>query len=689
MICCLNPDCPQPRNPDYSEYCQQCGTPLVKLLRYRYRIYDLIGQGGFGRTYLAEDTDKLNEKCVVKQFAFRGEGSYASQKARELFAAEARKLQELGNHAQIPALYAYFTVDERQYLVQQWIEGQNLLTEVKQSVFCEDQIRQLLLDLLPVLSFIHERGVVHRDIKPENLMRQQQDGRLMLIDFGVAKTSTLAQMAVTGTTLGSQGYSSKEQLLEGKATSSSDLFSLGATCFHLLTGHPPFQLFINFGYSWVERWQDYVQSPVSAELTTVISKLLQAESQRRYQSAAEVLAALGSPLPTASRVVPASLLTAEVSSNMPAPVRPSRSASTPTLQPISPEPVKETDFVETQSTRPSRRTVLIGLGSIGFMGTLAIGATINVINQLGNQSPTEEPQEGGLGNPGESPPNSSEPSSEEVLTVDAQGQIIERRPLGRIEVYQEDLGNGVSLDLVAIPGGTFLMGSPDSELGRDNNESPQHEVRIPPFWMGQYAITQAQWRAVAALPQVSRALDPDPANFKGANRPVEDVSLWEAVEFCNRLSVATDIAYRLPSEAEWEYACRAGTTTPFHYGDTLTDALANYDATDGYANGPTGRYREQTTEVGSFPPNALGLYDMHGNVWEWCADHWHDNYIGVPTDGAAWLTDNDNHFRLLRGGSWLVVPRLCRSANRFRYGPGVRFGSVGFRVVSSSVSRTS
>jgi formylglycine-generating enzyme required for sulfatase activity len=262
--------------------------------------------------------------------------------------------------------------------------------------------------------------------------------------------------------------------------------------------------------------------------------------------------------------------------------------------------------------------------------------------------------------------------------------VVQRQP-GQGMQLVEDLGNGVVLEMVQIPAGTFLMGSPETELERSNSEGPQHTVTLPTFFMGKYPVTQAQWRAVAALPQVDRKLDPDPSYFKGDNRPAEGVSWYEAVEFCARLSAHTGREYRLPSEAEWEYACRAGTETSFHFGETITTDLANYNGNYTYGPGPKGTYPKETTPVGSFQvANAFGLYDLHGNVWEWCADHWHDSYEGAPTDGSAWLTENENQYRLLRGGSWILPPSLCRSAFRLRPLPGLRNDSYGFRVASAT-----
>ena len=244
-----------------------------------------------------------------------------------------------------------------------------------------------------------------------------------------------------------------------------------------------------------------------------------------------------------------------------------------------------------------------------------------------------------------------------------------------------------TLEMVQIPKGTFLMGAAEGEEEADNDEYPQHSVTVPEFFLGKYLVTQGQWCAVArGLPKIEHDLDPDPSSFKGDTHPVERVNWYEAVEFCQRLSQATGRDYRLPSEAEWEYACRAGTTTPFAFGELITTDVANYDGNYTYGQSPKGEYREQTTPVGSFPANGFGLYDMHGNVYEWCFDGWHDNYEGAPTDGSPWVTGKEQK-RLLRGGSWNLNPRYCRSAFRNWYSPDYRVFNIGFRVCCS-VART-
>jgi formylglycine-generating enzyme required for sulfatase activity len=275
----------------------------------------------------------------------------------------------------------------------------------------------------------------------------------------------------------------------------------------------------------------------------------------------------------------------------------------------------------------------------------------------------------------------------EIVRVNAKGEQINKESK-QSQYFREDLGNGITLEMVAIPGGTFLMGSPANEKHSFGDERPQHEVNVPTFFIGKYPITQAQWQAIASRTdlKVEKDLDLNSAYFKDRpnsdRRPVEQVNWYDAIEFCARLSKLKVREYRLPSEAEWEYACRARTTTPFYFGETITGELANYNATNTYADEPNGEYRNETTRVGQFPPNAFGLYDMHGNIWEWCADTWHDNYDGAPTDGSVWIENGDDNCSPLRGGSWGNNPDICRSAIRNYFNRrDNRSNNNGFRVV--------
>jgi formylglycine-generating enzyme required for sulfatase activity len=535
-------------------------------LQERYRGVRVIGEGGFGRTFLAVDEQRLDTPCVIKQFLPQQSGSAALEKATELFKQEAFRLRDLGKHSHIPDLLAFFPQEGRLYLIQEFIEGKNLLDELQQKgKFSESEVKQILVELLPILQFVHDNKVIHRDIKPENIIRSSQTGALFLIDFGVSKEVGGSVLTRVGTITGTPGYAPPEQM-RGKVFPNSDFYSLAVTCIRLLTGY--FQkddgddlIFDSMRMQWI--WKQYVS--VSQELEIVLDKMLQDLPINRFQSANEVLSGL------------------------------------------------EKQIVSTSSKLPvSYNHLQTGLPKINYP-----------------KIPTS---------------------------------------------FIENLGNYVFLEMLKISGGKFIMGSPYGE--GDDSEKPQHQVTVPPFFMGKYPVTQAQWERIAALPKVNIDLHPQPSHFqaKGVNLPVERVSWHDAQEFCARISKHTGKIYRLPSEAEWEYACRAKTTTPYYFGESITFDLANYSK---FLFG-------KTTDLGKFPPNNFGLYDMHGNVWEWCEDGWHENYINAPiwpNDSIPWISSNDVY--VMRGGSWCSDDKICRSAYRHYSDPYDRCYDYGFRLVVS------
>ncbi|WP_066382367.1 MULTISPECIES: serine/threonine-protein kinase [unclassified Anabaena] len=286
MSYCLNPRCLKPENPNDVKFCLSCGSKL--LLKERYRAIKPIGQGGFGRTFLAVDEDKPSKPpCVIKQFYPQAQGTNTVQKAIELFNQEAVQLDDLGSHPQIPDLLAYFTQDDRQYLVQEFIDGANLAQELAhKGAFDEKQIRQLLNDLLPVLKFCHDRQVIHRDIKPENIILRRSDNKLFVVDFGACKSATQTALNQTGTSIGSPEYVAPEQI-RGRAIFASDIYSLAATCIKLLTGRSPFDSYDVNNDNWV--WQQYLKTPISQDLTNILNKMLVSIPARRYQTADAVL----------------------------------------------------------------------------------------------------------------------------------------------------------------------------------------------------------------------------------------------------------------------------------------------------------------------------------------------------------------------------------------------------------------
>lgn len=310
MSYCLNPRCPSPHNPTGTNFCRTCGSKL--LLKERYRTIRPLGQGGFGKTFLAVDEDKPSHPhCVIKQFFPQAQGTNTVQKAAELFTQEAVRLDELGRHPQIPALLAYFSQDSQQYLVQEFIAGRDLAHELAiNGVFNEARVRSLLLDLLPVLQFVHQHQVIHRDIKPENIILRAPispqtlpnlgsmggNGQLVIVDFGAAKVATGTALGRTGTAIGSAGYSAPEQSF-GRAVFASDLYGLGVTCIHLLTNQHPYDLFDPNENAWV--WRQSLPAPVTEQLSRILNKMVASAINQRYQSAAEILQELNPPTPLA------------------------------------------------------------------------------------------------------------------------------------------------------------------------------------------------------------------------------------------------------------------------------------------------------------------------------------------------------------------------------------------------------
>ena len=269
----------------------------------------------------------------------------------------------------------------------------------------------------------------------------------------------------------------------------------------------------------------------------------------------------------------------------------------------------------------------------------------------------------------------------ESMTLNRFGQV-DHTVSHQAHYFSEDLPEHNALDMIAIASGEFWMGSSPRETQAQANEFPRHRAKVASFHMSRYPITQAQWSAIAALPRINRDLSPDPAYFLDKNRPVESVSWLDAMEFCDRLSQETGRHYQLPSEAQWEYACRAGTNTPFHTGATISSHYANYMGAYAYQQEKAGPYLQATRTPGRYPPNAFGLQEMHGNVWEWCLNRWQPNYHQVSKSGKTRSASAHGAMRAIRGGGWLDGPASVRSARRSGYIETGFNRTIGFRVVT-------
>ncbi|WP_445637142.1 Serine/threonine-protein kinase C [Nostoc sp. DSM 114161] len=604
-----------------------------EILRNRYKIIKLLGSGGFGDTYLAEDLDLPNHpKCVVKHLKPNSDPTVL-QIVRRLFDSEAQVLYRLGNDSdQIPRLFAHFEEQGQFYLVQEFVDGEDLSQEISPGKrLTEKEVIKLLQEILEILAVVHKKNIIHRDIKTQNIMRRHQDSKIVLIDFGAVKEVNTMMVNAQGQTsvsvaIGTHGYMPSEQAA-GQPKLCSDVYAVGMLGIYALTGLQPHELPKDPTNGEII-WRNWAN--VSEKFAGVLNKMVSYHFRDRYPSAVEALQAL-------------------------TPQQPQRRPPPPPASKPQPQPILNLS---------RRRVIQIAGWTVAGISLAVIGERLLSLFKSGNRNTTPTSS------------NSLQTFQFETVTVDAQGKI-NNRSNREAKYFVEDLGNGVTLEMVQIPGGTFTMGSPEGEAQRDSDESPQREVKVAGFFMGKYEVTQEQYQAIMGT---------NPSNFKGEKRPVEKVSWDDAVEFCQKLSQKTGRTYRLPSEAEWEYACRAGTTTPFYFGETITTDLVNYNGNFPYGAAPKGEYRQQTTDVGKFPPNSFGLYDMCGNVDEWCQDIYNSNYQGAPTDGSPWLSGKDNNVKLLRGSSWYYLAQSCRSAVRSGYSRENRNYIVGFRLVAAALA---
>ena len=644
-------------------------TPGHQLQNRPFVVDCVLGEGGFGITYKVHHPF-LDQDFVIKTPNARLINDPDYPKYLNRFIKEGQRVAKICHdpHPHIVRVTDLFEEAGIHCLVMDYVPGESLWKYVQnQGALSEAQAVRYIRQIGDALRVVHQAGLVHRDVTPLNIMVRSPE-KAVLIDFGIAK-GLVPTTSTTTNQAGNPAFAPYEQRVRGSRKVTVDVYTLAASLYYAVTGQRPMGSFSR-KLDDAELIPPQQLSPGLSDATNqAILSGMALEAKNRPQSMEAWLELLALPsAPKPSRTVPRR-------TPLPTPQMPGSTVPETPLPPQPPISVPNQPNLTSSRKQPlilTRRRLLQFAGWTGV--GLGMTGLIQVFGRNSSTSPIRKTPD----------PISTTKFSFDVVTVDAQGTVVKKNT-GDAGFFRESLGNDVTLDMVAIPEGTFEMGSPETEEGHEDDESPQHLVTVQPFFLGKYPITQAQWQAVANLPQINQELDPDPSIFKGADHPVEQVSWYDCVEFCERLSQYTGRDYRLPSEAEWEYACRAGTTTPFHFGETITTDLANYNGNYTYGAGAKGKYRKETTPVGSFQvANAFGLYDMHGNVWEWCLDQWHDSYEGAPSDGQAWIinnNNNDNHSRLLRGGSWYFHPRFCRCANRGRNAPDYRNNDDGFRVV--------
>ncbi|MDJ0677530.1 MAG: bifunctional serine/threonine-protein kinase/formylglycine-generating enzyme family protein, partial [Calothrix sp. MO_167.B42] len=551
----------------------------------KYTIERDIAEGGFGITYLAKD--EYNRRVVIKSLNEKVQKRPDFAKFQQDFLNEAVKLAKC-NHPHVVKVHEVFQEGKLWCMAMEYIEGENLADRVMNGgVLSEAEAVEYIRQIGEALTVVHSNGLLHRDVKPANILIRAGKQEAVLIDFGIAREFTPSETKLHTPYLSHCFAPIEQYQTVAKRDAYTDVYALAATLYFLVTKKLPHPA-INRVSGVVLDSPRSINPSISHRVNEAILKGMELEPEHRPQTMQEWLELLKEAPVTVPTPQPAT----------PQPVTPQSSRNqTPTPKPPTPKPGNTIPSPPSNQPNPSRRKFI---KTVGWMGA-GLGVTVvagKLITDASSQTSTLL---------------SLQTFNFETVTVNNKGTITNRRNLSA-QYFAEDLENGVTLEMVQIPGGTFTMGSPAGEAQRDSDEGPQRQVRVPGFFMGRYEVTQAQYQAI---------MGKNPSNFKGEKRPVERVSWNDAVEFCQHLSQKTGRTYRLPSEAEWEYACRAGTTTPFYFGETITTDLVNYNRNYPYGSAPKGEYREQTTDVGKFPPNAFGLYDMHGNVWEWCQDTWH------------------------------------------------------------------
>jgi eukaryotic-like serine/threonine-protein kinase len=639
----------------------------------RYRILRRLGAGGMGAVYLAEDTKLRNRKTAIKIPTRKLDDANAARFQRE---AEAAAVLE---HPHICTVYDVGSIDGRQYLAMKFVEGRPLSDGVGKGRLWQPELAvRMIVKLANTLQFAHEKGVIHRDIKPANIMLTA-NGEPILMDFGLAKVSGDPTMTQAGSVFGTPNYMPLEQARGDtkKIGPHSDVYSLGVILFQMLTGTLPFtgdsamDVFAKIAMDDVPTLRESLPD-VDEQLEAVCARAMAKQAKDRYATMREFADALTGCPHSVLHTLPAyPHSSGNLSLSEPVEFNKTLIPLIQPMQPMQSDQESQKPRSTTMEPMPSRGKFLwlagflvvavVGLSLWGLklneqpkdklaVVTPSTKATALPPEEKATSVPAPEPKKEPVPAPEVKKPPVTESqnalptvipkpaeddSGEKTVSFEYMIDGVEKQ--GTCRVLTLDIGGGQTMEFVRISKGKFTMGSPENEVERRNNEA-QKEVTIDKdFYLARYETTQAQYQSV---------MGENPSQFKGDRLPVETVSWEDAKKFCSALSKKLGRGVELPKEAEWEYAGRAGTTTPFHFGSQLNGDLANCNGNRPYGVVAKGRYLEKTADVGSYPANPWGLHDMHGNVWEWCEDKY----------------SNNNERRVLRGGAWIYDPEDCRVA---------------------------
>lgn len=659
-----------------------------------YRVLQLLGKGGMGMVFRAEDP--LLQRSVALKVMLPALA--ADESARQRFLREARSAAAV-QHEHVVTIHQ--VVDDRKapYLAMELLEGEPLDAQLRRlgRLPVDDAVR-VGQQMAEGLAAAHARGLIHRDVKPANIFlvgqpatdgrRRKSDlwkaGRVKILDFGLARAARDSDhLTQAGTILGTPAYMAPEQAKSGSGVDArADLFSLGCIIYHMLTGEQPFKgedvYAILLAVATQEPSPPQACDPfISPALSDLVMRLLQKDPEKRPATAAEVAEALEDICHEHTRPISSSDLSIPVAKPI---YRAPESPTTKLLRQSSQyatavkkrlTPILEAEKKKLLTPRRTEPAWMVHVRRAVVPAALVV-FLLFAWSLLPRRSPAPAPTE---------PP---------VVAVIPPVKIKPAPPV--VKLPPSSITNSIGMQFLLIPKGTFKMGSPRNELDRFNNEE-QHEVDISePFYMGVHEVTQSQFEKVMAInPSIFRPQGAGAARVKDvdtANLPVENVSWKQAVEFCEKLSDLPEEksegrVYRLPAEAEWEYACRGNSpgVEATNFGVALSSFQANFNGNHPFGQASKGSFLALTTVVGKYPANRFGLYDMHGNVAEWCAD-WHEGLCISEPGPPVPQTDpaDPKRVRALRGGSWASAGRGCRTAARTFAEPDDRSPYWGFRV---------
>jgi formylglycine-generating enzyme required for sulfatase activity/tRNA A-37 threonylcarbamoyl transferase component Bud32 len=619
-----------------------------------------------GKVYKARNT-RLDKTCALK--VLPPELARQDPSLLERFIREARSSAAV-EHPNVLPVYFIGRVEENCFIEMQYVDGGTLQDLMDQRGRLHVRSAALIIrEVAKALQAAHEKGIIHRDIKPSNVMLSKK-GQVFVADFGLAKIGKArTKLTQDGYVLGTPLYMSPEQALGQAVDHRSDIYSLGVMFYEMLVGSPPYTADSPLV---VLRMHESAPIPdvtklaphTPPQIAALIRKMMAKQAEDRYQNCAEIAKQLKTYLAAAT----------------PPPVAPSPFMEEPIIIPVERRtpPRKGIALVAKRRSPWLIVVAAVALGILIGLRALYLGQKSGALQtsaftseaQVADGALRARPQ--GIETEGTTRGSAMPEAAPAKAVTIPPGWTSETKrvkvatPRGEQDKDITSYTNTMGMKLALIPAGEFMMGSPEGEEGRSNDEGPQHKVQITkPFFMGACEVTQAQYENI---------MGENSAHFKRADNPIESVSRENAVQFCERLSQKEEVQYRLPTEAEWEYACRAGSNTAYFFSND--DGSLAENAWYWMNSGRT------THPVGQKNPNAWGLYDMHGNVWEWCQDWYGENYYSSTTRSDPKGPLSGSH-RVLRGGSWISTPMKARSAVRNRHDPAYRDVSYGFRVAVS------